>query len=304
MPDVCHDVARLSSRIASLLVLACVVLVGKPLLAQEDPSGEWESKFHEDRMERGPGPEIGDYTGIPLNNGARFHADAYEAGIIGLAENTCKQNSADHAWRDPALLRISKEVDHDTQEVIAFHTHISMLAPEQTIYMDGRPHPPEYAPHATQGFSTGKWEGDILAFTTDHLKEGLIRWNGIPRSDKATLSTHLLRHENYLTVALAIYDPVYLTEPLVRTIDFAYVPQQEIAPYPCDAVSETDLPEGTVPSHMPGTNEFLNEFPAKYGIPPEAARGGADTMYPEYIDKLKTMKRLPRPAAPKPAAGK
>ncbi len=52
-----------------------------------------------------------------------------------------------------------------------------------TIYMDGRPHPSENAPHTWQGFSTGEWEGDMLKVTTTHLKEGWIRRNGLPRSE-------------------------------------------------------------------------------------------------------------------------
>jgi len=37
----------------------------------------------------------------------------------------------------------------------------------RVIWMDGRTHPPEYAVHIWQGFSTGKWEGNILTiFTT------------------------------------------------------------------------------------------------------------------------------------------
>jgi hypothetical protein len=31
----------------------------------------------------------------------------------------------------------------------------------------------------------------------------------------------------------------------------------------------------------------LNEFASKYGIPLEAALGGAETMYPEYQQNLK-----------------
>ena len=103
------------------------------------------------------------------------------------------------ASRGPANLRIWKEVDTDTQQIIAYHTHISWQAPERTIWMDGRPHPPEYAPHTWQGFSTGKWEGDMLTVTTTHLKNGWIRRNGIPRSDRATVTEHWIRHGDHLT---------------------------------------------------------------------------------------------------------
>ena len=273
------------------------VLTGLPAWAQLDPSGEWAPRFHEDQPERIPGPEIGDYLGLPINDAARLRADVWDASLLTLPEHQCKPHPSDYAWRGPANLRIWKEVDRDTQKVVAFHTHISWEAPERTIWMDGRPHPPDYAAHTWQGFSTGKFEGDMLTVTTTHLKNGWIRRNGVPRSDRATTTEHWIRHGNYLTVVVVITDPVYLTEPFVRTTDFEFDARQEIAPYPCEAVVEVIRPKGTVPSHLPGKNTFLAEFPATYGLPEEAARGGAETMYPEYRQKLKAMKPAPKKSA-------
>jgi hypothetical protein len=54
-----------------------------------------------------------------------------------------------------------------------------------------------------------------------------------------------------------------------------------------------------VPNYLPGRSPFAGEFAYRYGVPVDAARGGADTTYPEYQATLKT---LPRPM--KPAAGK
>jgi hypothetical protein len=283
----------------SIVIFFCAAVLLQencPLFAQEDPTGYWDNRFHEDEPERIPGPEIGDYLGLPIDGDARLRGDTWDATLLELPENQCRPHPSDYAWRGPALLRIWQEVDRNTQQVIAYHTHISWQAPEQTIWMDGRPHPPDFAPHTWQGFSTGKWEGDILAIVTDHLKEGWIRRNGIPRSDVSTVSTHLLRHGDYLTVAVVIYDPIYLAAPFIRTTDFVYSPQMHMDPYPCEPVDEVDRPQGVVPNHLPGANPFLNEFPAAYGIPPEAARGGAETMYPEYIKKMEQMKKLPRPA--------
>jgi hypothetical protein len=86
-----------------------------------------------------------------------------------------------------------------------------------------------------------------------------------------------------------INDPVYLTEPFVRTTNWALDPHQQIAPYPCDAVVEVERPQGTVPHHLLGSNKFLGEFAAKEHLPYEPTRGGAETMYPEYQLKLATM---------------
>ena len=263
-----------------------LLLSSAPAFAQLDPSGEWAPRFHEDQPERIPGPDIGDYLGLPINDAARMRGDIWDASILTLPEHQCKPHPADYGPRGPANLRIWKEVDRESQQLIAYHTHISWQAPERTIWMDGRPHPPEYAAHTWQGFSTGKWEGDVLTVYTTHLKIGWIRRNGIPRSDKATLTEHWVRHDDYLTLVSIVTDPAYLTEPFIRTTDWVLDPRQEIAPYPCEPVTEVVRAPGVVPNHLPGANTFLSEFPKKYGIPPEAARGGAQTMYPEYQQQL------------------
>jgi hypothetical protein len=274
------------SRIAAILLLTALAT---PLFAQRDIAGEWAPRFHEDQPERAPGPEIGDYLGLPITDAARMRADIWDASLLTLPEHQCKPHPADYGPRGPANLRIWEEIDTPTQNLIAFHTHISWQAPERTIYTDGRPHPPDYAAHTWQGFSTGKWEGDMLTVNTDHLKIGWIRRNGVPRSDKALLVEHWIRHENNFTLVSIVHDPVYLTEPFIRTTDWMAAPDQVIAPYPCEAVVEVDRPAGLVPHHLPGTNTFLTEFPEKYKLPAQAARGGAETMYPEYREKMKTM---------------
>src|SRR6202047_4112740 len=245
-------------------VILAATLLNVPVFAQHDITGEWNNRFHEDQLERGPGPEIGDYLGLPITDAARMRGDTWDASLLTLPEHQCKPHPADYGPRGPANLRISKEVDTASQKLVAYHTHISWQAPERTIYMDGRPHPPEYAAHTWQGFSTGKWEGDMLPVTTTHLKIGWIRRNGIPRSDKATLTEHWVRHGEYLTLISIVTDPVYLTEPFIRTTNWVADPRQNIAPYPCESVTEVVRPAGVVPHHLPGTNTFLGEFPAQY----------------------------------------
>jgi len=55
---------------------------------------------------------------------------------------------------------------------------------------------------------------------------------------------------------------------------------------PCTVIDE-GLTTRNVPHYLPGANPYLTEFTAASGIPPEAARGGAETMYPEYRLKMK-----------------
>jgi len=54
---------------------------------------------------------------------------------------------------------------------------------------------------------------------------------------------------------------------------------------------------GRVPHYLPGQNPFVDEMKRRYGIPVEAAMGGAETMYPEYRDKIKSTFVLPAKCA-------
>jgi glyoxylase-like metal-dependent hydrolase (beta-lactamase superfamily II) len=286
----------------SCVAAVALLLVAAPAMAQEDFTGEWEARYHEDQPERIPGPELGDYLGLPINAAARLRADSWDASIQTLPEWQCRPHPADYGTRGPANLRVWKDVDPLTGRVVAYHTHVQWQAQERTIWMDGRPHPPVDAPHTWQGFSTGVWDGNTLVVTTTHLKEGYLRRNGVPRSDLATLVEHWTRHGNVLTLASMVYDPVYLTEPFLRTTNWELNPKQQIDPYPCEVGEEVSRRAGEVPSHLPGTNPFLEEFARQHHLPVRATRGGAETAMPEFM--LNPNAPLAAPAFPRePGAG-
>ncbi len=278
-----------------LALILATTLFGAGAFAQVDLTGEWGQKAHEDAPERGGGPEIGDYTGYPINERARMQADAWDASKWTLEEHQCEPHPADYAVRGPGSMRIWADMDPVTRDITAYHTNIMWMNPERTIWMDGRPHPSEYAPHTWGGFSTGTWVSDMLKVETTHLKEGWLRRNGLPRSEKATVTEYFNRHDDILTVVTIIKDPIFLTEPLVRTSGWILNPGYQPTPQACVPSKEIDRPAGYVPHHLPGTNPWLNDYAVKNGFPVEALRGGAETMYPEYLEKLAKM-----PIAAKP----
>jgi hypothetical protein len=103
------------------------------------------------------------------------------------------------------------------------------------------------------------------------------------------------RYGNYLTMVFIVEDPVYLEEPFVGEETWVNAPDQVVSPFACEPVTEgAILPAGRVPNYLPGQNDVINDFAAEFGIPPEASQGGAETTYPEYVEKMKTMKKLPR----------
>jgi len=278
--------SRAARSIALALVLPAIC-GGNAAWAQKDLSGMWSQRFHEELPERGAGPEIGDYAGLPVNDAARLRADSWDAAKWTIPERQCEPHPADYAPRGPANLRIGNTVDPISQDVVSWDVTVMWSLTHRAIYMDGRPHPSQYAQHSWQGFSTGEWDGDMLKVTTTHLKEAWVRRNGLPRSDRATIVEYWIRNEDYLTLVTIVIDPVYLTEPFVRTSDWVLDPGVQLSPFSCIPAVEIERPRGAVPHHLPGTNTFLTEYATRHGLPQSAARGGAATMYPDYLPELR-----------------
>ena len=106
----------------------------------------------------------------------RWRADSWSPDEFDVAEWVCRPHPWDFSLEGVlSMLHLWSDVDPATQKVIAYHGHINQLEQETTIWMDGRPHPPEHAPHTWSGFSTGEWDGDTLVVTTTHVKESYIR---------------------------------------------------------------------------------------------------------------------------------
>ena len=290
--------------LAAAVVLG--LLVGAaPAFAQADMDGVWQPRYHEDQPERIPGPELKDYLGLPINDAARQFADAWDPGRIALPEEQCRVHVSPYIYRGPTNLRIWEEKHPKTQDVIALKHYHSTYEQTRTIWMDGRPHPGPNAPHTWMGFSTGRWDGDMLIIETTHLKQGWVRRNGVPMSDRAKMTEYWVRNGDLLTHITMLFDPVYLTEPMVRSQEFVRSPRELPAQtwlWVCDPVVEiATREEGAVPAYLPGEHPFEDEFDRRHGIAKVATRGGAATMYPEFQDVLK---QAPKPAPlPPPTRG-
>jgi hypothetical protein len=270
-----------------LIALAVIAssAVATPAFAQMDLSGIWAPIMHEDSVERAAGPDLGDFLGLPINEAGRARAEAWDASILTLEEHTCKPHPSTYGFRGVGNLRITFNYDPASFQVTKIDTHIQWMEQRREIWMDGRPHPPDFAPHTWQGFSTGTWEGNVLVVETSHLKAGWIRRNGVALSDRAHMTERFFRHGDLLTHTYIIEDPVYLTEPFVRTNGFRRTNGVAMEPYPCQPAVEVERPPGEVPHYLPGQNPYLTEFAKKYGLPVEATRGGAETALPEFRKK-------------------
>jgi hypothetical protein len=279
-----------------LLFVLAATLVSVTAFAQTtDFAGEWANRTHEDEYDRngsrqcpGPqcgGPALGDYLGIALNEAGRMRADTADVAIWDVPEFQCRPHVVPYIWRAAGGARITKEIDPVSRELVAYHVNF-VRSMDRTVYMDGRTHPPEYAAHTWEGFSTGEWDGNILVVTTTHHKEGYLRRNDVMYTDQAKITEFWTRHGDIFTMVGMIDDPIYLEEPWIFSISYKLDIHTELDYFPCTVVEGLN-DSGRVPHTLPGNHPHLTEWLPQFGIPLEAARGYRETLYPEYQLKIK-----------------
>ncbi len=278
---------------AAIFASASAFAQGGPPRPQNSPdiAGEWTLMNNEDPGELGAlgQPALGDYLGIPFNAAGRMRSDTTAESIWGTPEYQCRPHSAPHQWRGLGGMRILKEQEPLTREVKAYHFQF-MLSLDRPIYMDGRTHPPAWAPHSWSGFSTGEWVGNTLKITTTHIKDGYLKRGGPQTSDMLRMTEYLTRHGDILTITTITEDPIYLDEPYVQSTTYMYDLTSNVNMETCDA-SAFAQNGGTdrhhVPHFLPGQNTAWTEWLKKEDwVPLEAARGGVKTIYPEFRSTL------------------
>jgi cyclase len=229
------------------------------------------------------------YGGYPLSEAGRLYALTWDPSRMTLRQQQCAQYSPHFLLHGGGNYRFWEDRDPYTQKLIAIKMYGQITEGTRTIWMDGRPHPPPYAQHTFLGFSTGKYEGPVLTVYTTHMKRNWIKANGMTQSDQATLVEHFMRHGDRITYVSVLTDPVYLSEPLMRTTDMSRATRDpEAWLYACDDGEQVlGRANDQVPSYMFGQNPSLREFADRYHIPLLAALGGAETTYPEFAARLR-----------------
>jgi cyclase len=261
--------------------------------------------MQEDSMERGAGPELVDYAGFPINEAGRLWALSYDPSRLTSQFHQCDGYVAPYSVRSIGNTRVWEERDPKLQTLTAIHWYSQTFEGHRIIWMDGRPHPPAYAPHTWMGFSTGTFVGNALRVETSHLKQGWLRRNGLPESDQATLVEFFVRHGDHITYTSVVNDPVFLTEPSIKTTDFF---RQPLDPggwlFPCE---DSEQVTGRAPDHVPnylfGKHPYLEEHANKYKLPVLGALGGPETLYADFEAKMKTATVAEARAKTLPAAG-
>lgn len=278
------------------LILLSLLAPASGAFAQVDFTGAWDHPGifgQEDFPDRGQGPEIGDYLGLPLNEAGMRKAETYSGSWLSIPEHQCTPHPAAYQMWGPNTLMINSDYDRVRRVPEAIRLDGS-FGIDRVIWLDGRPHPVPEALHTFEGFSTGHWEGDSLVVRTTHMKPGWLRRNGTPTSELATMLEYFTRFDDYLLVTTIVDDPVYFAEPFIRTTE--YLPTERPAQalgdpfqrndgpvfYKCFPAEETTASKYYVPHFLPGENDLLDDFSETHGVPRWAMAAGAPSMYPEF----------------------
>jgi len=281
--------------VALLMACAASAVVGQGGFGPQpggsgiDISGTWHYGGNQDAAYGTAAGALVDYGGFPLNEAGRLYALSWASSRMTVRQQQCAGYGIPYAYFSPGNYRYWEERDPYTQKLIAIHMWFQTSEVRRTIWMDGRPHPPAYAPHTFPGFSTGEWKGNVLTITTTHLKRAWLRGNGTPTSDEATVIERLIRHGDRLTIFTTTIDPVFMDEPYTKTvINLRNVKDPDAWLYACEDGEEIlSRPEEQIPHYLFGKNPFLRDFADKNQMPLLAVLGGPQTMHPEFAAKLK-----------------
>ncbi|MGE0591930.1 MAG: hypothetical protein AB7G23_02255 [Vicinamibacterales bacterium] len=256
-----------------------------------DLAGNWAMANDEELLIRvDPGPELGNFTGFPLNAAGRQKALSWNSTIQAIPEHQARPHAATYSMRGPGPNIHVGEIIHPRTRQLQAYTITGLFEnANRTIWLDGREHPSEFAEHLWNGFSTGTWVNGMLKVVTTHMKQMFLQRNGIPVSPYAVMTEYFIRHGDRLVHMSQVDDPIYLEEPMVRTQTFKWNPgQREGGINHVEIADELPfLKPGDVPHYPLGTKH--PEYAEANGLPYEATLGGAEQLYPEYVQKLKQM---------------
>jgi len=192
-----------------------------------DLTGYWVAYVTENWRYRMVTPAKGEYRRIPSSAAALPLINSWDPAADERAGNQCKSYGAGNimsvpgrlhiTWQDPNTLRI--DTDAGTQ------TRLFRFAAAASASSGTSPS----APPSWQGESTATWEraagGGSLRVVTSKLRAGYLRKNGVPYSERTTMTEHfdvatLPDGGKLLLVTTIVEDPVYLTGPYVVSPHF------------------------------------------------------------------------------------
>jgi hypothetical protein len=178
-------------------------------------------------------PRKGDYARVPLSPEGRKVADSWNPAADTAAGNQCRAFGAAAIMRVPGRFHIIWQDDATLR--------IDADAGTQTRILRFMESPP--GERTWQGQSIARWDAAArsLGVVTTNMRAGYLRWNGVPYSEKATLTEHfdVAPHGDggqLLVITTIVDDPQYLQRPFIVSSHFKRERDgSKWSPTPCSA---------------------------------------------------------------------
>ena len=206
-----------------------------------DLTGYWVSIVNEDWRWRMVTPPKGDFTSVPLNMAGQKAANDWNEATDG----SCL------AFGGAALLRMPTRVHITWADVNTLKIETDNGEQTRLLHFDDAA---KSGAASLQGFSKARWvpsfarqgggrgapplSGSLTSVTTN-LSGGWLRRNGVPYSDKATVTEFFDRFPvpnggEWFMVTTRVEDPTYLQRPWVTSTHFRKEPDgSKWHPAPC-----------------------------------------------------------------------
>jgi hypothetical protein len=171
----------------------------------------------------------GDFAGLKLKPAAVEQVKKYDYAQELKRENTCVPPSVVFYMQAPFPMEI-----YQGRDLIVFKMEYFDMV--RVVFLDGRPHPPDSAPHSKSGFSTGRWDGDTLVVETSHIEPGTFMNNGFSHSRHIKLSERfrLSPDGNTLWLTQVYEDSETFDGVAARYMAWTRKPGEFVFPYECD----------------------------------------------------------------------
>jgi hypothetical protein len=200
--------------------------------AAYDPTGYWVSMITNNWRTRMVPPPLGDYRDIPLTDAGTKVADAWDPAKDEAAGNECKYYGAASLLFQPTRLHITWQDDNTLRMETDAGTQTRTFRFGSATAAAGK--------RTWQGDSVAVWEARrtgrggaaappaaarYLKVTTTNMLPGYLRKNGVPYSERASLTEYFdvfteKDGTTMMIVTIAVDDPVYLNRQYIVVAHF------------------------------------------------------------------------------------
>ncbi len=203
-----------------------------------DPTGYWVAIISEDWRWRMVTPAKGDVVSIPLSPEGLRVAEAWDPAKDEAAGEQCKAYGAAGLMRGPTRLHITWQDDNTLKIESDYGQQTRLLRFTGVSGASEAGRAGGAGAKTWQGVTTAQWvmaagggrgrggarHGSIKSVTTQ-MRPGYLRKNGVPYSDRATMTEYWDLHtetngDQYLVDTNVVDDPVYLQTPWITSLHF------------------------------------------------------------------------------------